>query len=91
MGIFDSLGKKAPSQAPQGQAQQMNPMQARQAMQQEISRISANPGAYLKEKGFTVPDGMTDARQITEHLLRTNQISNPRYQMVMRMLGMGGR
>ena len=89
MGIFDSLGKSSQQQA--AQQPRMDQRQMQKAMHDEISRISANPGIYLKEKGFTVPEGMTDARQITEHLLRTNQISNPRYQMVMRMIGMGGR
>lgn len=91
MGIFDSLGKKAPSQAPQGQAQPMDPRQMQQAMQQEIGQIKAHPGDYLKQKGFTVPDGMTDAGQITQYLLQSGQIGGGRYQQVMRMLGMGRR
>lgn len=91
MGIFDSLGKQAHSRAPQGQAQQMDPRQMQQAMQQEIGQIKAHPGAYLKQKGFTVPDGMTDAGQITQYLLQSGQIGGGRYQQVMRMLGMGRR
>lgn len=91
MGIFDSLGKQAPSRAPQTQAQQMDPRQMQQAMQQEIGQIKAHPGDYLKQKGFTVPDGMTDAGQITQYLLQSGQIGGGRYQQVMRMLGMGRR
>ena len=91
MGIFDSLGKQGASRAPQTQAQQMDPRQMQQAVQQEIGQIKAHPGAYLKEKGFNVPEGMTDAGQITQYLLRSGQIGGGRYQQVMRMLGMGGR
>ena len=84
MGIFDSLGKQTPSRA----QQQIDP---RQAMQQEIGQIKAHPSDYLKQKGFTVPDGMTDAGQITQYLLQSGQIGGGRYQQVMRMLGMGRR
>ena len=78
MGVFEQLGK-----TPQ------NPMQMQQAMRQEIGRISSHPGDYLKAKGFSIPDGMTDARQITQYLLQSGQIGGGRYQQVMRMLGMG--
>lgn len=87
MGIFDSLGSKAPSRA----QQQMDPRQMQQAMQQEIGQIKAHPGTYLKDKGFNIPDGMTDAGQITQYLLQSGQIGGGRYQQVMRMLGMGRR
>ena len=91
MGIFDSLGKQTPSRAQQVQAQQMDPRQMQQAMQQEIGQIKAHPTDYLKQKGFNVPDGMTDAGQITQYLLQSGQIGGGRYQQVMRMLGMGRR
>lgn len=87
MGIFDSLGKQAPSRAPQTQQQQMNPQQMQQAMRQEIGKISAHPSDYLKEKGFNIPAEMTDARQITQYLLQTGQIGNQRLQQVMQMIG----
>ena len=89
MGIFDRLGKQTQGapQPRQGQPQQMmNPRQMRQAMQQELGKLSANPGEYLKGYGLTIPDGMTDARQITEHLLQSGQISAPRYQAILRMV-----
>lgn len=83
MGIFDQLGRQGQKQATQG----MNPAQMRQAMQQEVGKISAHPGDYLKEKGFTIPDGMTDAGQITQYLLQTGQIGNQRLQQVMQIIG----
>lgn len=84
MGLFDQLGMQ-----PQ-QGQQMDPRQMQQQMQQEIGQIKAHPGSYLKGKGYNIPDGMTDAKQITQYLLQTGQIGTPRLQQVVSMLG-GGR
>lgn len=71
MGIFDSLG---------GQQPQMD-------MRQELGSIKSNPGSYLKGRGFNIPDGMTDARQITQYLLQTGQVGRNQLQQVMRMIG----
>ena len=80
MSIFDSLGNRA-QQGQQGQ--QMNP----QTMQNELGSIKADPGKYLQGHGYKIPAGMTDPKQITQHLLRTGQVGSPRLQQVMRMLG----
>lgn len=58
-----------------------------QEMRTEIGRIQADPGAYLQNLGFTIPQGMTDPRQITQHLLQSGQVGQGRLQQVMRMLG----
>ena len=76
MGLFDRLGGQ------QGQQQITLDM-----MRQEIGSIKANPGNYLSQHGFNIPDGMTDPKQITQHLLQTGQIGGGRLQQVMRMLG----
>ena len=73
MSFFDSLGKQ--QQAPD--------------MRQEIGNIKANPGSYLKGKGFNIPSGMTDPKQITQYLLQSGQVGSGRLQHVMRMLGAG--
>ena len=76
MGLFDRLGGQ--------QAQrQITP----DMMRQEIGNIKANPGSYLSQHGFNIPDGMTDPRQITQHLLQTGQVGGGRLQQVMRMFG----
>lgn len=71
MSFFDSLGKQ--QQAPD--------------MRQEIGNIKANPGSYLKGKGFNIPSGMTDPKQITQYLLQSGQVGSGRLQQVMRMIG----
>lgn len=82
MSLFDKLGG-GPAQAPQ----QMDPRQMQQQMQQEVSDIKAHPASFLKVRGMNIPDGMTDAQQITQYLLRTGQIGAPRLQQVMRLFG----
>lgn len=77
MGIFDKLGQSGQ------QTQQVTP----QMMRQEMARIQQDPGAYLKARGLNIPGGMTDPKQITQHLLRTGQIGSGRLQQIMRMLG----
>ena len=85
MGLFDQLGRQ-----PAQQGQQMDPRQMQQQMRQEIGQIKAHPGSYLKQHGYNIPDGMTDAKQITQYLLQTGQIGTPRLRQVVSMLG-GGR
>ena len=76
MGLFDRLGG-------QQAQQQITP----DMMRQEIGSIKANPGQYLSGRGFNIPDGMTDPKQITQHLLQTGQVGGNRLQQVMRMIG----
>jgi hypothetical protein len=76
MGLFDRLGG-------QQAQQQITP----DMMRQEIGSIKANPGSYLSQHGFNIPNGMTDPRQITQHLLQTGQVGGGMLQQVMRMFG----
>lgn len=78
MSIFEKLhqqGEQQPRQISQDE------------MRTEIGRIQADPGAYLQQRGFTIPQGMTDPRQITQHLLQSGQVGQSRLQQIMRMLG----
>ena len=76
MGLFQQLGEQ----------KGMNPKQMEGAIRADLSRIKADPAAYVRAKGLNIPDGMTDASQITQYLLRSGQIGNPKYQMAMRLL-----
>ena len=75
MSLFDQLGTSAPAQL----TRQVNPIQ-------EVQTLRADPIHYLRQKGFNIPDGMTDPGQITQHLLRSGQVGSARYQQAMRML-----
>lgn len=78
MSIFEKLHQ---------QGQQQPRQISQEEMRTEIGRIQADPGAYLQQRGFTIPQGMTDPRQITQHLLQSGQVGQSRLQQVMRMLG----
>lgn len=67
--------------------EQLGQQQGGASMQQDVSQIKANPASFLKARGLNIPDGMTDAPQITQYLLRTGQIGAPRLQQVMKMFG----
>ena len=69
------------------QQEQQQKQISHEDMRTEIGRIQADPGAYLQQRGFTIPQGMTDPRQITQHLLQSGQVGQGRLQQVMRMLG----
>ena len=78
MGLFDQLGNKN-----NGQQRQIT----QEEMRAEIGNIKADPGAYLQARGFNIPGGMTDAKEITRYLLQSGQIGGNRLQQVMRLLG----
>ena len=82
MSLFDQIGAPIAQQG-----QQMDHRRMQQQMKNEIGQIKAHPGSYLKDKGYNIPDGMTDAKQITQYLLQTGQVGTPRLHQVMSMLG----
>ena len=63
-----------------GGGQQQDPRQA-------VQQIKADPAGFLKQAGVNVPGGMTDPRQIINHLLQTGQVGNAKYQQVLQMMG----
>ena len=83
MSLFDVLGNQTARQGPGN-----TPFAA---IRRDIGEISSSPGSYLQSRGFSIPDGMTDAKEITQYLLQTGQIKAPRLQQVMQMLGVGRR
>lgn len=82
MGLFDMMGQRPTQGTQQGQHQ---PTEAE--MRREVDSISRNPVGYLRQRGFNIPDGMTDPRQITQYMLQNGMVSGGRLQQVMRMIG----
>lgn len=60
--------------------QQQNPQQILQQLQQD-------PAGVLKQKGLTIPQGMTNPQQIVNHLISSGQVPNARLQQIMQMMG----
>lgn len=79
MGLFDRLGGRQQ----QGEQKQVTP----EMMRHEIGVIKADPGAYLKQYGYNIPDGMADPKEITQYLLRSGQVGGNKLQQVMKMFG----
>ena len=70
MGMFEQLGSKQ---------QQVSP-------QQKVQEIKNDPATYLKDRGFSIPENMTDPRSITNYLLQSGQIGGRRMQMAQQIL-----
>lgn len=82
MSLFQQLSRPAASQVPQqGQRQLMDP-------RQKLQELQAHPAATLAQAGFNVPDNLTDAQQIINHLVQSGQVSPQLYNKAARMLGM---
>jgi len=71
MSIFDSLGS-------QPKQQQMSPGQA-------LQQLKANPAQVLKDRGISIPVGMTNPQQIVQHLVQSGQVPQSRLAQAMQM------
>lgn len=76
MGLFDKLGQ---------QGQSVHPQQIPQDIRREAGNLRSDPSAYLSKRGYKIPEGMTDPRQITTYLLRTGQIGTNKLQQLFGM------
>ena len=70
---------------------QKNQMTLTPEQQNDVASIQANPAAFLKARGYNIPEGMNDPRQITQYLLQNGQIGIPRLREVMQQIGFPGR
>lgn len=55
--------------------------------QQILQQLQQDPVGMLKQKGLTIPQGMTNPQQIVNHLVSSGQIPNARLQQVLQMMG----
>lgn len=85
MALFDRLGRQ-----PQGQAQNVQRPMTDDEMRREVDSIKSNPVSYLRERGYNIPDDMTDVNQITQYMLRNGMIGQNRLMQVMRRIGIPG-
>lgn len=56
----------------------MNPM----AM---LNQLKANPLSFLRQKGFNVPDNLSNPNDIIQHLMNTGQINQAQYNQARQM------
>lgn len=79
MSLYDRIGGQRGG-IPQPQPTQQTP-------QQIIAQIKHDPTATLAQAGIDIPQGMTDAEQVLNHMLSGNQLKPGVRQMALRMLG----
>lgn len=56
----------------------MNPM----AM---LNQLKSNPLGFLRQKGFNIPDNISDPNAIIQHLMNTGQINQQTYNQARQM------
>ena len=68
---------------------------ARQTMPQNpmalMGQFMQNPVGALRQAGFSIPDGMSDPRQIVNHLINNGQLGQTRLAQLQNMARMLGR
>lgn len=65
------------------QPKRFNPMQF-------MGDFRKNPVGALRQAGYTVPDGMSDPRQIVDYLVSNGQLNNTKLGQLQKMAQMFG-
>ena len=76
MSLFDRLGG-APNAPVNARGLLQN---AQEALSQAIETAKANYMTLIQQKGWTIPNGMTDPQQMVQHLVQSGQVPPARYQ-----------
>lgn len=50
-----------------------------------LPQLQQNPLGVLMQRGFNIPQNMSDPQQIIRHLMNTGQVSQEQYNNAMRM------
>lgn len=69
------------------QTRSMQPSNVRNPMQL-MGQFMQNPLGALRQSGYTIPDGMTDPKQIVNYLINNGQLNNSKLSQLQRMAGM---
>lgn len=79
--IFNRFFGTNQAQEPRPQPQMANPSQP--DWNALMSQLQANPAAFVKEKGYNVPDELNGNPQATVmHLIQSGQVGGPMMQMI---------
>lgn len=79
MSLFDNLGNN----------QQQKQPTANQSPMAALNQLRGNPAEFLKQSGYTIPDGMSTPQDIINHLLSSGQVPQSRYTQALQMLRRG--
>lgn len=50
-----------------------------------LSQLKSNPLGFLRQKGFNIPDNISDPNAIIQHLMNTGQINQQTYNQARQM------
>lgn len=81
----------------QGQGQQNMSLAGRQNVPQQqnplqyMNQFLQNPLGALRTSGYSIPAGMTDPRQITDHLISSGQLGRGKLGMLQQMARLIGK
>lgn len=75
--LINESSRSRPTQTPNIR----NPMQL-------MGQFMQNPLGALRQSGYTIPDGMTDPKQIVNYLINNGQLNNSKLSQLQRMAGM---
>ena len=53
-----------------------------------LQQLRANPLGFLRQRGFNVPDNLSDTNQIIQHLMNSGQINQETYNRARQMAQM---
>lgn len=83
MGIFESLGLMNGHRIQNGRENTQIQQEKRIPTVQELSM---DPVRILRNEGYTIPDGITDPKQLSMYLINSNQVRNGRLQTLRNVL-----
>lgn len=50
-----------------------------------LQQLQSNPLGFLRQRGFNVPDNISDPNAIIQHLMNSGQISQNQYEQARQM------
>lgn len=50
-----------------------------------LQQLRSNPLGFLRQRGFNVPDNITDPNAIIQHLMNSGQVSQNQYEQARQM------
>ena len=63
-----------------------NQLNRRPTQMDALNSLMSNPAEFVKGRGYSIPQGMTNPRQIISHLIQSGQIGGNNLTQIQQML-----
>lgn len=80
MSLFDRLGGARPNTPNSQPNAQQSAANMREALEQAARQMQQNYASAFQQRGYTVPEGMTDPEQMARHLVQSGQVPEKLFQ-----------